>query len=170
MDSTCYIGVGSNLGNSFELIVKAVELLPSKGLKFNRSASIYETEPVGFTADTNFLNTVFEIVTPFSAIKTLDLLLQIEHELGRTRTDNPNYTSRTLDLDILLFDEQVINNPELTVPHPKIQERNFVLHPLNELIPQQIHPTLYQTISSLYQQSEDPNLPVKRFNPLTVNQ
>lgn len=128
----CYIGVGSNLGNRHDYIAKAIaELKRVKGVKFIKSSSIYETDPVSEIPQGKFLNTVFEIETELSPWVLLRELNSIEDLLGRKR--GVKNAPRTMDLDILYYGDERINNPELTVPHPLIRHREFVLKGLREL-------------------------------------
>ena len=124
-----YVGLGSNLGDREELIRHAAALLGAK-----RVSSIVETEPWGFVEQPKFLNAVAEVETPLPARALLDQLLDIERSLGRERI-GPRWGPRTIDLDLLVYGEEVIDEPGLRVPHPEIANRLFVLQPLAELAP-----------------------------------
>ena len=129
---TCYIGIGSNLGNRRQYISKAIEGLKSvRGVAFKKSSTIYETEPVGGVPQGNFLNGVLEIETNLVPKALLKELNRIEDALGRKRTIKNG--PRTMDLDILYYGDKVINNEDLVVPHPQIKSREFVLRGLREL-------------------------------------
>jgi len=141
--------MGSNQGDRFELLQQAIYLMAEHSIHVQRTSAVYETIPVGFESDTTFLNAVIEVRFKGSPKDLLDSLLQLETTLGRKRTVNNRYESRTIDLDILLVETEVINKPELIVPHSKMHERCFVLLPLNELIPSYIHPILKTTIEQL---------------------
>lgn len=128
----CFISIGSNLGNRQDYITKAIaELERAKGIKLLRSSSIYETDPVGEIPQGKFLNGVLEIETDLTPWALLRQLNAIEELLGRKRgvKDAP----RTMDLDILYYGDERINYPDLTIPHPRIREREFMLKGLREL-------------------------------------
>jgi 2-amino-4-hydroxy-6-hydroxymethyldihydropteridine diphosphokinase len=130
-----YLGLGSNVGNREELLIQAVNLLHQIPEVFViRSSAIYETEPVGYTEQAPFLNTVIEIKTSLSASELLVHTQRIEAELGRIRTFR--WGPRTLDIDILLYENSWIHNGELQIPHPRMTERAFVLIPLAEIAPE----------------------------------
>ena len=124
-----YVGLGSNLGDRESLIRRAAELIGA-----SRLSSIIETEPWGYEQQPRFLNAVAEVETPLAARSLLDHLLDVERRLGRERV-GPLWGARTIDLDLLLFGDEVIDEPGLVVPHPHLEERLFVLEPLAELVP-----------------------------------
>jgi 2-amino-4-hydroxy-6-hydroxymethyldihydropteridine diphosphokinase len=126
-----YIGLGSNLGDREQLIRDAAELIGAR-----RLSTIRETEPWGVEDQPRFLNAVAEIETSLTPRHLLDRLLQVERRLGRERT-GPRWGPRTIDLDLLLYGEQALDEPGLVVPHPRLGERLFVLEPLAELVPAQ---------------------------------
>lgn len=128
----CYIGIGSNLGDRQSYIDKAIgELRSSRSIKVNRASSIYETDPVSHIPQGKFLNGVLEIETMLAPRALLSELNNIEERLGRMRTvkDGP----RTIDLDILYYGREKVNEPGLTIPHPEITRREFVMRGLKEL-------------------------------------
>ena len=128
-----YVGLGSNLGDREATIRDAVDRirrLPATSVV--RVSSLRETEPVGYEEQPPFVNGVAELETTLEPLDLLDRLLAIERDLGRTR-DGPRYGPRTIDLDLLLYGDVVIDHPRLTLPHPRIAERAFVLEPLAEL-------------------------------------
>jgi 2-amino-4-hydroxy-6-hydroxymethyldihydropteridine diphosphokinase len=128
-----YIGLGSNLGDREENLRHALERLSELGQV--RSSSFRETDPVGITDQPKFLNTAAELSTDLPARDLLKALLAIERDLGRDRSREERWGPRTLDLDLLLYGDEVIDEPGLTVPHPRLAERLFVLEPLHELAP-----------------------------------
>lgn len=130
-----FIGIGSNLGDRMMYISKAIEML---GDCIKKVSSIYETEPEGIPGGDKFLNTVAEIETDMEPFELLDFLEDIERKLGRRRAEKGKYKSRTIDLDILLYGDINIDTPKLTIPHPKLKDRDFVLTPLKELCKQKI--------------------------------
>jgi 2-amino-4-hydroxy-6-hydroxymethyldihydropteridine diphosphokinase len=124
-----YIGLGANLGDREESIRSAAELLGA-----SRLSTIRETEPWGYEDQPLFLNAVAELETDLPARELLDGLLEVERELGRTR-GGPRFGPRTIDLDLLVYGDLLVDEPGLTVPHPRLHERLFVLEPLAELDP-----------------------------------
>lgn len=124
-----YVGLGSNLGERESLIRQAAELIGAR-----RLSSLVETEPWGYTEQPKFLNAVAEVETPLDARGFLDHLLEVERRLGRERV-GPQWGPRTIDLDLLLYGDEEIDEPGLVVPHPRLGERLFVLEPLAELVP-----------------------------------
>ena len=139
MATTAYIGLGSNLGNKEDFLKKALELLgATPAVRVKKVASLYLTEPQGVTGQDWFLNTVAEIETTLSPEGLLALLLDIEARLGRVRA--VRWGPRTLDLDLLLFGEEKLQSANLTVPHPRMAERAFVMAPLAELAPDRVIP------------------------------
>ena len=133
-----FIGVGSNLGNREVNIQNAFEFLNSSGIKILKQSTIIETEPVGYLNQGKFLNGVIKVETALSPQELLLELKLIEKKLGRVKTikDGP----RVIDLDILLYDDAVLNLPNLIIPHPEIYERDFVLNPLMEIAPELLFP------------------------------
>ena len=129
---TCYIGIGSNLGDRQGYIDKAVNYLKdNRDIKFKRSSSIYETDPVSDIPQGKFLNGVLEIETFLSPRELLKELNSIELKLGRIRS--VKNASREIDLDILYYGQETVEEKDLIIPHPKISEREFVLKGLREL-------------------------------------
>jgi len=134
IEEICYIGLGSNLGNRQANINKAIEYLKSNSqIKIEKISSIIETEPQGGPPQGKFLNAVVKIKTSLAPQDLLRFLQDIEAKLGRTRLIRNG--PRTIDLDILLYDNKVIDEPNLEVPHPRMFERDFVLKPLLEIEP-----------------------------------
>ena len=124
-----YVGLGANLGDREESIRSAAELLGA-----SRISTIRETEPWGYADQPRFLNAVVELETDLPPRELLDRLLEVERALGRTRL-GPRFGPRTIDLDLLVYGELQLEEPGLTVPHPRLHERLFVLEPLAELAP-----------------------------------
>ena len=148
MSTAAYIGVGSNLGDRQEAIQQAKQKLSSiEDIQFIRSAAVYETEPVGGPEQGLFLNTVWEIETDLSAHQLMEALSKVESSLGRQR--NKKNGPRTIDLDLLLYGDEVIHEKELIVPHPRLHERWFVLKPLWDLRSDYVHPILKKSICEL---------------------
>ena len=124
-----YIGLGSNLGDRESLIRRAAELIGA-----TRLSEVRETEPWGYERQPRFLNAVAEIETDLSPRRLLDHLLDVEARLGRERI-GPKWGPRTIDLDLLLYGDETVDEPGLVVPHPRLLEREFVLEPLADLVP-----------------------------------
>lgn len=143
---TTYLGLGSNLGDKKDNIIHALSLIQEKAEVISIS-SLYETEPWGFKEQPIFLNAACETRTDLDALDLLDYLKSIEILLGRT--ESFAYGPRVLDIDILFYGNTVFDTPQLTIPHPSLSERKFVLAPLAEIAPNLLHPTLNKTISEL---------------------
>nr|WP_315423861.1 2-amino-4-hydroxy-6-hydroxymethyldihydropteridine diphosphokinase [uncultured Pedobacter sp.] len=159
--STAYLLLGGNLGNREANLKKAIELLNDKIGKVIASSSLYETAAWGKTDQPAFLNQAIALQTNLSALEVLDLALGIEQELGRVRKDK--WGERLIDIDLILFGDQIINIPDkLQVPHPHMQSRKFVMEPLAEIAPEVVHPILGETILSISRNIEDP-LEVKKL-------
>ena len=142
----CYIGIGSNLGNREANIKKSIKLIRRK-CKMLKISPLYETEPVGFKNQEWFLNCAVKIRTGLSAEKLLDFLQSIEKTLNKKIKIKNG--PRTIDLDILFFNDEIINEKKLAVPHPRLHRRLFVLMPLKEISPKLKHPLLKKTINEL---------------------
>jgi 2-amino-4-hydroxy-6-hydroxymethyldihydropteridine diphosphokinase len=165
--SQAVIALGSNLGDREYHLQRALALLSeTPGIHLLRTSRFYETAPVGMRegdpADL-FLNAAILLETTLQPEALLEVCLQIERALGRERKPDdkkPGYQSRSLDLDILFFDDHVINQPGLIIPHPRLHERDFVLMPLNEIVPDWVHPVLQQSVSELVKaRNIGPNTP-----------
>jgi len=145
-----FIGIGSNLGNRRAHYHKALELIAAlPKTRIVKLSSLYESEPLGDSKNW-YVNGVIEIETEFSPVQLLQRLQKIELEMGRKRTpDTKKWTSRKIDLDLLLFDNQTVDSRTLKVPHPELHNRRFVLLPLCELAPHLTHPRLGATIAEL---------------------
>ena len=152
MPVTAYIGLGSNIGDKMASCRRALDLLSRAG-RVTRVSSFYCTEPVGFADQEPFLNAVCEIETGLSPLALLAACHIIEEELGRNRLFR--WGPRTIDLDILLYGDQVMNTVELTIPHPRMTERRFALVPLCEIAPQAVDPVSKKTISRLLEELGD---------------
>jgi 2-amino-4-hydroxy-6-hydroxymethyldihydropteridine diphosphokinase len=149
-----YLLLGGNLGDKRRVFEEAKRLLSEKVGKIIQQSHIYETEPWGFESTDFFLNQVLEMSVSISSEEVLSRIQQIEQQLGRTRNEQ-HYGSRIIDIDILFYGDEVISLENLTVPHPRIQERKFALVPLNEIAPEMKHPILLKTISQLLSECTD---------------
>ncbi|RJQ53523.1 MAG: 2-amino-4-hydroxy-6-hydroxymethyldihydropteridine diphosphokinase [Nitrospiraceae bacterium] len=148
---TAYIGIGSNLGNRDDNCERAIRLLIENSVTVTKRSSMAETEPWGVREQPKFINMAVETETALSPQELLRLLKKIEEDVGRLPTSR--WGPRIIDLDILLYDDLIMETPGLVVPHPNIAEREFVLKPLAEIAPEKIHPVLKKSIKDLYLQS-----------------
>lgn len=144
---TAYVALGSNLGDKEANLRKALELLEEHGVEVVKTSSFICTEPYGVTDQPRFLNGVCEVRTSLEPLELLHTLLDIEQEMGRVRLRH--WGERNIDLDLLLYEDVVMDTPQLKLPHPDMQNRDFVLLPLAEIAPELVHPTLQKTISEL---------------------
>ena len=145
----CYIGIGSNLDNSLKTCQHAVEILSrTNGIELTTVSSFYRTEPIGVENQNFFINAVIEIKTVLSAHSLLQTLLGIENVMGRKR-GGVKGGSRIIDLDLLFYGQNVIEDQSLIVPHPEIHKRRFVLEPLCEIASYFIHPLFGVSIRGL---------------------
>lgn len=143
-----YIALGSNLGNKEKNLKEALQRLEKKGVEILRVSDFIQTEPYGVTDQPAFLNAVAEIRTDRSPLELLHALLQVEQDMGRKRLRH--WGERNIDLDLLLYNEEIIDLPELKVPHPDMQNRDFVLGPLAQIAPEVMHPVLQKTAEELW--------------------
>ncbi len=155
-----YILLGSNMGESKKQLLKAASLIKKQIGSINRQSSLYSTAAWGNTNQPDFLNQVVIVNSKLSAEQTMQEILKIEKEMGRIRTRKN--APRIIDIDILFFNREIIESSTLFVPHPQLQNRRFVLVPLNELSPNLKHPVLQTTIHQLFINCVD-TLNVKKF-------
>ena len=151
---SAYIQFGSNQGLREEQIRQANLLLEQRAGSLCSMSSIYETEAWGVKDQPKFLNRVVELRTSHSAEILLGIILEIEREMGRVR--NEKWMERKIDIDILFFDDAVIEIPGLSVPHPRLHLRRFSLVPLAEIVPGLLHPVLKKTVCTLLRECPDP--------------
>lgn len=149
-----YIGLGSNIGNRFALLQEAVDFIDSRIGTILSVSKVYETPAWGFESEA-FLNACIKIETKYTAFEVLEALLSIENKLGRDRNLSEGYQARPIDLDILLFKNDVISQKRLQLPHPRMELRQFVLTPLADIAASIVHPQLQKSIEELQQICED---------------
>ncbi len=145
--SIAYIALGSNLGDKEKNLRRALLLLTQQGVEVVRVSSFLSTEPYGVTDQPQFLNAVACVRTSLAPLALLDVLLATELAMGRVRLRH--WGERNIDLDLLLYEDMVLDMPRLRLPHPDMQNRDFVLLPLAEIAPELKHPTLQKTIWEL---------------------
>lgn len=145
--STAYLCLGSNLGDRGENLNQALSLL-SQEINLENVSSIYETEPVGYKDQPSFLNLVCRVTTNLNPWELLHLAKTVETTMGRTPSKQAN-SPRIIDIDILFYNNNIIKTQDLTIPHPRLAERAFVLIPLAEIAPELIHPELGKSITKL---------------------
>lgn len=148
-----YLGLGSNLGRRRENLRRARELLAARGVRTIKASSVYRTEPVGVGRQPWFYNQVLKVESTLAPHALLVLVLEVEAVLGRVRSAPRR--PRTIDIDILLAGRSVVRTKDLTVPHPRLERRNFVLVPLVEIAPAAVHPGYRMTIAGLLARSRD---------------
>jgi 2-amino-4-hydroxy-6-hydroxymethyldihydropteridine diphosphokinase len=158
-----YLLLGSNLEDRSEMIQKALVLIAERIGTILQSSSVYESDPWGFRSENRFLNQVVVVETELLPGEILAGILQIETGLGRTRQSrNAGYSSRVIDIDILFYNDEIIREAQLDIPHPRIQERMFALVPLCELNASFVHPVYQKTLHDLKSECIDRNA-VERY-------
>lgn len=149
-----FLGLGSNLGDRVSYVQQAVQFLKdTKDVEVIATSSFYETEPVGIQSELWFVNAVVEIKTTLDPEELLKICFNIELKLGRIRDlslGNPRYQSRTIDIDLLFYDNLIISTDFIQVPHPRVHERAYALVPMLEIDPDFIHPVIGTTISHIH--------------------
>ena len=157
-----YLHTGSNQGDRIQILRKANDYIEAKIGSILIASSFYETAPWGNEDQANFINQALKVTTMLSAEEVLYTIHLIEKKLGRHR--EIKWAPRPIDIDILFYHNQIIKNEALTIPHPHLQNRNFVLFPMLEISPKYIHPELGLSIENLFLQSKD-QLKVYLANP-----
>lgn len=156
-----YLSLGSNEGDREQWLQQALALIGSRCGTVVKTSPIYQTAAWGNNDQPDFLNMVLQLETTMNELQLLNAILDIEISLGRRRT--VKWGPRTIDIDLLFYNDEVIHVPGLTVPHPFIHERRFILAPLADIAPQHVHPILHKTIAQLLTECKD-DLEVHRLN------
>jgi 2-amino-4-hydroxy-6-hydroxymethyldihydropteridine diphosphokinase len=152
--NVCFIGIGSNLGDPLSNCLDAIENVASQEqITLTKQSSLYRTEPVGLRDQDWFVNGVIEVKTAYSPRTLLETLKVIEYEMGRK--EGQRWGPRVIDLDILFYGQEVVDEEGLVIPHPELHKRGFVLIPLNEIAPYVIHPTFGVSVQGLLERLED---------------
>ena len=144
-----YLALGTNIGNKRRNMITAAALLAERVGDVLALSGFYETEPWGFQSANTFLNAALQLETGLPPLELLKATQEIELEMGRTQKSNGAYHDRIIDIDILLYDDLILQTPELTLPHPLMHERQFVMEPLAEIAPNVIHPVFKKPVVSL---------------------
>ncbi|NJB82423.1 2-amino-4-hydroxy-6-hydroxymethyldihydropteridine diphosphokinase [Wenyingzhuangia aestuarii] len=165
--NTALLSLGTNLGNKLENLNTAIQQISNLG-KVVLISSVYQTPPWGFKSD-DFYNIAINLQTELSPELLIDQLLAIETTLGRTRNSlTEGYQARPLDIDIIFYNNQVINTQKLIVPHPRMQDRKFVLIPIIEIAPNFTHPALKTSLENLLETTDDASEITKTHHTLTL--
>ena len=145
-----FLGLGTNLGDKEANLNVAIEEIRKRVGEITSLSAYYITEPWGFDSQNSFLNAVCKVCTSLSPSEVLSVTQSIERDLGRMKKSiNGQYSDRPIDIDILLYDNLVIDTPELSIPHPLIHKRLFVMEPLTEIAPKLIHPVLHLSMEDI---------------------
>ena len=145
-----YFSLGANIGDKRNNMITAVALLSERVGSILALSDLYETTPWGFVSENNFLNAALMMETTLSPYEILGLTQDIERDMGRSQKSEGEYHDRVIDIDILMYDDWVIDTPLLTLPHPLMHQRSFVLGPLSEIAHTCIHPVLNRSIGEFY--------------------
>ena len=147
--ATVYLSLGTNLGNREENLNKAVSQIEKRIGRISSLSAFYQTAPWGFESQNEFLNIALKVESTLSPVEILRTTQNIETDLGRTLKSNGNYSDRVIDIDILFYDKEIINTPDLVIPHPLLQLRDFVLTPMVEIAPDFSHPIFKKNMTEL---------------------
>lgn len=149
------LSLGTNMGDRKMNLARAIRYINVGVGHIIDLSGVYETEAWGFNADQKFLNMVVEVITDYSPLEMLKNCQLIENKLGRTRTKDTGYESRTIDIDILFYNNDIIKEDTLIIPHPLLHKRKFILEPLAEITPDYLHPTLKYSVKELLNRCTD---------------
>ncbi len=151
--SSIYISLGSNQGDRIRHLEDALQILQERDIRVVRKSPYYLSKAWGNQDQPDFINQVVEVATEYDASVLLSCLLATEREMGRVRTGK--WQPRSIDLDLLFYHDEIFETPGIQVPHPRVQDRNFILTPMMDLKPDLVHPVLGKTIQELYLDCED---------------
>jgi len=165
--ATVYISTGSNMGGRFDYLQSGLHDVSERIGEIVLISSVVETPALGFDGSP-FLNACFTVETSLLPDQVMEQLLQIEKKHGRERDASKGYVNRTLDLDLLFYDDSILNTPFLTLPHPSLEKRRFVVQPLAEIVPNKKHPALSQTVAALLQDCPD-NTSIQVFDQKLIH-
>lgn len=154
-----FLSLGSNLGDKLEILKSAIKEISLEIGNIDKCSHVYESMAIGFQADETFYNLCLQVSTTMSAEEILRKALKIEEHFGRERITK-GYASRTLDIDIIYYNDEIIHSEELILPHPRMQERLFVLLPLNDLIDNKLHPILRKNTRELIDNLPNQDKPI----------
>lgn len=157
-----YLSLGSNLGDRLQHLENAIYMLVEQGVEAELVSSLYQSEPWGFASDHWFLNQVVRVNSDHTPEELLSIMHDAERYAGRIRKEMPGYADRVLDIDLLFYDDLIIDSPALKVPHPRLAERKFVLEPLNEIAPALMHPVYSMPVHKLLEICTDETV-VQRY-------
>ncbi|MDB4075859.1 MAG: 2-amino-4-hydroxy-6-hydroxymethyldihydropteridine diphosphokinase [Crocinitomicaceae bacterium] len=156
MESIAYLSIGTNLGNRVKNIEDSIELIKSEAGTLIAKSSIYTSEPVGFSAETDFLNLCISIRTILSPLELLEKLKNIEFQLGRKKkSENGVYQSRLIDIDIIFYDDLILSTKKLSIPHERYHQRMFVLKPLSQIAANFLDPVQGKRIKQVFNECMD---------------
>ncbi len=149
-----YVCLGSNLGDRLQYLKRAIKKIEeSNKISIKKISSVYESEPMGYENQRWFLNLVLEVKTSLDPFPLLEHLLAIEDQMGRKREEKCG--PRNIDIDLLLYDKRIVDSNRLTIPHPRMHQRRFVLIPLAQIAPRLLHPVLKKSVDELLENCED---------------
>ncbi len=147
-----FLGIGTNLGDKASNLERAILAIALDVGKVMRQSAFHESKPWGFDSDNSFLNAVLQVDTPLLPVDLLGRTQRIEAEMGRSAKTESGYSDRIIDVDILFYDNLILNLPALKIPHPLVVERDFVMIPMVEIAPNFIHPVLLKTMIEILNQ------------------
>jgi len=156
-----FLLIGGNMGDRLQNLHQAIDLLVETCGPVTQQSAVYETAAWGITDQPAFLNQALALTTVLTAQELITTVLSVEEKMGRHRLEK--FGPRIIDIDILFFNDDIMDEPNLTIPHPQLQNRRFVLAPMEEIAPELVHPVLHKTIEQLLQECKD-ELAVKRLN------
>jgi len=152
---SAYLSLGSSQGNKSRNLQQALDKIAENCGIISKVSNVYETEPWGFEMEENFLNLAALVQTEMQPAELMKTLLEIEKQMGRKRPIETRYSSRSIDIDIIFYDDLILKLPGLTIPHPHAHERRFVLQPLTDINPEYMHPTLSKSVTQLLSECSD---------------